>query len=406
MVFNINDIRSQFPILDSKVYGKPLVYLDNGATTQKPLAVINTINDAYRQFNSNVHRGVHALSDRASERYEAARSTIRKFINASANEEIIFTSGATAAINTVAFSLGERYIGRGDEVILSEMEHHANIVPWQMMCERKGALIKVIPVKDDGSLDLEVFKDLITEKTRIVAITHVSNALGTINPIKEIVTIAHSHNIPVMVDGAQGVQHGNVDVQSLDCDFYLFSGHKVYGPTGIGVLYGKKEILNELPPYQGGGDMVDRVSFEKTTYNELPFKFEAGTTNFIGAIGLAAAFDFISETGIEVIAKREKELLDYATLKLSEINGLRIYGSAPNKISIVSFLLENIHMFDAGVILDKLGIAVRTGTQCAQPLMTRFGVDGVIRASLSFYNTKDEIDCLVNGIIKVKEMME
>jgi cysteine desulfurase/selenocysteine lyase len=406
MEFNINDIRSQFPILDSKVYGKPLVYLDNGATTQKPLAVINTINEAYRQFNSNVHRGVHALSDRASEKYEAARSTIRKFINASVNEEIIFTSGATAAINAVAFSFGERYIGRGDEVILSEMEHHANIVPWQMMCERKGALIKVIPVKDDGSLDMELFKNLITEKTRIVAITHVSNALGTINPIKEIVTIAHSQNIPVMVDGAQGVQHGNVDVQALDCDFYLFSGHKVYGPTGIGVLYGKKEIMNELPPYQGGGDMVDRVSFEKTTYNELPFKFEAGTTNFIGAIGLAAAFDFITETGIEVIAKREKELLDYATLKLSEINGLRIYGSASNKISIVSFLLENIHMFDAGVILDKLGIAVRTGTQCAQPLMTRFGVDGVIRASLSFYNTKEEIDILVNGILKVKEMME
>lgn len=406
MVFNINDIRSQFPILDSKVYGKPLIYLDNGATTQKPLAVINTINEAYRQFNSNVHRGVHALSDRASERYEAARSTIRKFINASANEEIIFTSGATAAINAVAFSFGERYIERGDEVILSEMEHHANIVPWQMMCERKGALIKVIPVKDDGSLDMELFKNLISEKTRIVAITHVSNALGTINPIKEIVTIAHSHNIPVMVDGAQGVQHGNVDVQALDCDFYLFSGHKVYGPTGIGVLYGKKRILNELPPYMGGGDMVDRVSFEKTTYNELPFKFEAGTTNFIGAIGLAAAFDFISETGIGVIEKREKELLDYATLKLSEINGLRIYGSAPNKISIVSFLLENIHMFDAGVILDKLGIAVRTGTQCAQPLMTRFGVDGVIRASLSFYNTKEEIDALVNGILKVKEMME
>lgn len=405
-VLNIKEIRSQFPILESKVYGKALVYLDNGATTQKPLAVIRSVDEAYRLFNSNIHRGVHSLSDLASEKYEAARSTIRRFINASLNEEVIFTSGATGSINAVAFSFGERFVGRGDEIILSEMEHHANIVPWQMMCERRGASIKVIPVNDDGTLDLIAFRSLLNEKTRIVAVAHVSNALGTINPIRNIADIAHAEGVPVMVDGAQGIQHGRVDVKELDCDFYVFSGHKVYGPTGIGVLYGKKEMLNELPPYQGGGDMVDRVSFEKTSYNELPFKFEAGTTNFIGAIGLASALDFLTDTGIQSIEEYEHELLNYATAKLSIIDGLKIYGTSANKISIISFLLENIHMFDAGVILDKMGIAVRTGTQCAQPLMTRFGVDGVIRASFSFYNTFEEIDALEAGILKVKEMME
>ena len=405
-MLDIIKIRSDFPILESKVYGKPLVYLDNGATTHKPVQVINTVIDAYRNFNSNVHRGVHALSDKASERYENARETVRRFINASKAEEVIFTSGSTGSINAVAFSFGERYVTKGDEVIVSEMEHHANIVPWQMMCERKEAKLRVIPILDDGTLDIEAYRSLFSDKTRIVSVTHVSNALGTVNPLEEIISIAHSHGVPVMVDGAQGIQHGGVDVQRLDCDFYVFSGHKVYGPTGIGVLYGKEKYLMEIPPYQGGGDMVDRVSFEKTTYNELPFRFEAGTTNFIGAIGLAASLDYLSDTGISYINWREKELLEYATGKLLSIDGLKIYGTAPEKISIISFLLDNIHMYDAGMILDKMGIAVRTGTQCAQPLMTRYGIDGVIRASLCFYNTMDEIDALVSGIIRVKEMME
>lgn len=405
-MLDINSVRSQFPILSSRVYGKPLIYLDNGATTQKPLVVINSISEAYRSYNSNIHRGVHALSDKASERYEAARSSVRDFINAGSNEEIIFTPGATGSINTVAFSFGERFVGKGDEVIVSGMEHHANIVPWQMMCGRKGASLKVIPVNDDGTLDMEYFRGMFGDKTRIVAVTHVSNALGTVNPVSEIVSIAHSHGVPVLVDGAQGVQHGEVDVKQMDCDFYVFSGHKLYGPTGIGVLYGKSEYLEEMPPCQGGGDMVDRVTFEKTTYNELPFKFEAGTTNFIGAIGLSAALDFISETGIGEIVGREQELLSYATLKLSAIEGLKIYGRAKEKISIVSFLMDKIHMYDAGMILDKMGIAVRTGTQCAQPLMTRYGIDGVIRASLSFYNTFEEIDALAEGLLKVKQMME
>lgn len=403
---NINEIRSQFPILDSKVYGRQLVYLDNGATTQKPLRVINRVDEAYRKYNSNVHRGVHALSDRASELYESARSKVAEFINARHAEEIIFTSGTTGSINAVAFSFGERYVGKDDEVVVSEMEHHANIVPWQMMCERKGANLKVVPVNDDGSLDIKSYRNLLNEKTRIVAITHVSNTLGTVNPVKEIVSIAHSMNIPVLVDGAQGIQHGKVDVRDIDCDFYVFSGHKVYGPTGIGVLYGKKELLEAIPPYQGGGDMVDRVSFEKTTYNQLPFKFEAGTTNFIGAIGLAEALDFLTDTGIDYIGKRERELLEYATGKLLNIRGLKIYGTVPGKIPVISFLLDAIHSYDAGMILDKMGIAIRTGTQCAQPLMTRFGIDGVIRASLCFYNTTEEIDALVNGLLKVQEMME
>ncbi|TFH34797.1 MAG: cysteine desulfurase [Bacteroidia bacterium] len=408
-IFSVTDIlkiRSDFPILESRVYGKPLVYLDNGATTQKPLKVINTIREAYTSLNSNIHRGVHALSDRASESYENARETVRRFINASKTEEIIFTPGSTGSINAIAFSFGERYVNRGDEIIVSEMEHHANIVPWQMMCERKGATLRVIPVNDDGTLELETYRSLISSKSRIVSVAHVSNALGTINPVEEIISIAHSNGIPVMIDGAQGIQHGGVDVQRLDCDFYVFSGHKVYGPTGIGIMYGKEKYLNEMPPYQGGGDMVDRVSFEKTTYNQLPFKFEAGTTNFIGAIGMAAALDYLTGIGISTINWHEKELLNYATERLGSIPGLRIYGTAPEKISIISFLIDKIHMYDAGMILDKMGIAVRTGTQCAQPLMTRYGIDGVIRASLCFYNTKEEIDALVNGILKVKEMME
>ncbi len=401
---SIEEIRSDFPILSTKAYGKPLVYLDNGATTQKPLQVIKLLEELYRTTNANVHRGVHYLSDMVSERYEAARETVRAFINAGAREEIIFTAGTTASINAVAFSFGERYVREGDEIVISGMEHHANIVPWQMLCERKKAKLKVIPFSDAGVLDLEAYRSLLSERTRIVAVTHVSNVLGTINPVKEIVAEAHRHGIPVLIDGAQGIQHGMVDVTDFDCDFYVFSGHKVYGPNGIGVLYGKAEVLNELPPYQGGGDMVANVTFEKTTYNVLPFKFEAGTTNFTGAIGLAAALDYISLLGREAVTEREQALLARATTGLSAIEGLRIYGTAPQKVSLISFLPGAIHQYDAGMILDKMGIAVRTGTHCAQPLMGRYGITGNIRASIAFYNTEDEVDALVKGVRKVTEM--
>ena len=401
---SIEEIRSDFPILSTKAHGKPLVYLDNGATTQKPLQVIRTMEELYRTTNANVHRGVHYLSDRVSERYEAARETVRSFINARSREEIIFTAGTTASINAVAFSFGERFVGEGDEILISGMEHHANIVPWQMLCERKKAKLKIIPFSDEGVLDLEAYRRLITDRTRIVAVTHVSNVLGTVNPVKEIVAEAHRHGIPVLVDGAQGIQHGLVDVTDIDCDFYVFSGHKVYGPNGIGVLYGKADVLNELPPYQGGGDMVANVTFEKTTYNVLPFKFEAGTTNFTGAIGLAAALDYLSALGREAVAEREQILLTMATAGLSAIEGLHIYGTAPHKVSVISFLPGTIHQYDAGMILDKMGIAVRTGTHCAQPLMERYGISGTIRASIAFYNTEEEIEALVKGIRKVTEM--
>ena len=401
---SIEEIRADFPILSTMAHGKPLVYLDNGATTQKPLQVINVMEELYRTTNANVHRGVHYLSDRVSERYEAARETARAFINARSREEIIFTAGTTASINAVAFSFGERYVREGDEILISGMEHHANIVPWQMLCERKRAKLKIIPFSDEGVLDIEAYRTLLTERTRIVAVTHVSNVLGTVNPVKEIVAEAHRHGIPVLVDGAQGIQHGLVDVTDLDCDFYVFSGHKVYGPNGIGVLYGKADMLNELPPYQGGGDMVANVTFEKTTYNVLPFKFEAGTTNFTGAIGLAAALDYLSALGREAVAQREQSLLALATAGLSSIEGLRIYGTAPHKVSVISFLPGSIHQYDAGMILDKMGIAVRTGTHCAQPLMERYGITGNIRASIAFYNTEDEVEALVKGIRRVTEM--
>ena len=401
---NIVNIRSDFPILSTMAHGKPLIYLDNGATTQKPLQVISVMEELYRTTNANVHRGVHYLSDRVSDRYEAARETVRAFINARSREEIIFTAGTTASINAVTFSFGERYVSEGDEIVISGMEHHANIVPWQMLCERKKAKLKIIPFSDEGILDLEAYRSLLTERTRIVAVTHVSNVLGTVNPVKEIVAEAHRHGIPVLVDGAQGIQHGVVDVTDIDCDFYVFSGHKVYGPNGIGVLYGKAEMLNELPPYQGGGDMVAQVTFEKTTYNALPFKFEAGTTNFTGAIGLAAALDYLSALGREAVAEREQALLARAMEGLSTIDGIRIYGTAPNKVSVISFLLETIHQYDAGMILDKMGIAVRTGTHCAQPLMERYGITGNIRASIAFYNTEEEMEALVKGVRKVTEM--
>jgi cysteine desulfurase / selenocysteine lyase len=401
---NINDIRADFPLLATKIYGRPLVYFDNGATTQKPQCVIDAVNEVYLNYNGNIHRGVHALSDMSSAAYEAAREKVRAFINASGKEEIIFTSGTTGSINTVAYSYGERYIKPGDEIIISHLEHHANIVPWQIMCDRKKATLKVIPIDDNGEIIFDRFKNLFSEKTKLVSVSQASNALGTILPIKKIIETSHSADVPVLIDGAQGIQHGIVDVKKLDCDFYVFSGHKIYGPTGIGILYGKGKFLEEMPPYQGGGDMVDKVTFEKTTYNELPFKFEAGTMNYPNAIGLAKALEYVDDIGRENIAEAEKVLLNYATEKLSGISGLKIYGKSDNKVSIISFLIDNIHQYDAGMILDKMGIAVRTGTHCAQPVMDRFGIDGTIRASMCFYNTKEEIDALAEGIGKVIEM--
>ena len=404
MNIDINKIRSDFPILQRQIHGKPLVYFDNGATTQKPQTVIDAITKCYTETNSNIHRGVHFLSEQSTETYEDARRTVQKFINAKNSNEIIFTSGTTGSINAVAFSFGERYIKEGDEILISAMEHHANIVPWQMMCERKKAHLKVIPFDSRGVLDLIAFEKLLTEKVRLVSITHVSNSLGTVIPIKYIIDSAHKKKIPVLIDAAQSIQHSRIDVQKLDCDFLVFSGHKIYGPTGIGVLYGKEKWLKDLPPYQGGGDMVQTVTFEKTTYNELPFKFEAGTLNYIGAAGLASSLDYINNLGIENIAEYEQDLLHYATSQLEGIEGLRIFGTSPEKAPIISFLLNNIHPYDTGMILDKMGIAVRTGTHCSQPVMDSYGIAGTVRASLTFYNTKDEIDLLVAGLQKVKQM--
>lgn len=401
---DIDEIRADFPILSRKVYGKPLVYFDNGATTQKPNCVLDAVDEVYKSYNGNIHRGVHFLSDMSSEAYENAREKVRSFINADKREEVVFTSGTTGSINGIAFSFGERYIKAGDEIILSRLEHHANIVPWQMMCERRGAVLLVIPINDNGEVMLDEYYKLLSSRTRLVSVTQASNALGTVLPLKEIITAAHSINVPVLIDGAQGIQHGIVDLKEMDCDFYVFSGHKIYGPAGIGVLYGKEKWLSEMPPFQGGGDMVDKVTFEKTTYNELPFKFEAGTMNYPAAIGLASALDYVSSIGRENIATREKELLIYATGRLSTIKGLIIYGNSEKKISTISFHIKDIHQYDTGMILDKMGIAVRTGTHCAQPVMDRFGIDGTVRASLCFYNTKEEIDTLADGIEKVKSM--
>jgi len=403
-VKDINDIRADFPILSRKVYNMPLVYLDNGATTQKPQVVMDALNEVYTTYNANIHRGVHLLSDMSSEAYENARESVRSFINAGKREEVIFTPGTTGSINGIAFSFGERYIIPGDEIIVSHLEHHANIVPWQMMCERKGAVLKVIPVNDEGEIIFVEYIKLLSSKTKLVSVTQVSNALGTVLPVNEIIAAAHSYNVPVLIDGAQGIQHGLVDVKSMDCDFYVFSGHKIYGPAGIGCLYGKEKWLSELPPYQGGGDMVDQVTFEKTTYNELPFKFEAGTTNYPGAIGLAAALDYVTGIGRIDIEIREQELLSYATERLTAIKGLRIFGRSATKIPTISFLLDGIHQYDTGMILDKMGIAVRTGTHCAQPVMDHYGINGTVRASLCFYNTKQEIDSLAAGIDKVIRM--
>jgi cysteine desulfurase/selenocysteine lyase len=406
MTFNIQQIRSDFPILQQQVYKKPLIYLDNGATTQKPRVVIDTIRELQESQNSSIHRGIHYLSEQMTSRYEEARETVRSFLNAISTNEIIFTSGATGSINTVAFSFGEKYVGAGDEILISEMEHHSNIVPWQMLCERKGAQLKVIPFDENGELELDKLDKLLTEKTRIVALTHASNSMGTINPVKKVIDRAHDRGIPVLLDGAQMVQHGAVDVQELDCDFYVFSSHKIFGPTGSGVLYGKEAMLEELPPYQGGGDMVDQVTFDQTSYNILPFKFEAGTSNYIGAIGLAKALEYLQNIGFEAIGPYEKELSDYTLDKLGDIQELRLYGKAAERISVFSFLLDYIHTHDAGMILDKMGIAVRTGTHCTQPVMDHYGIEGTIRASLVFYNNREEIDALAEGIQRVIEMLK
>jgi len=401
----LQHIRADFPILAEKIYGKDLIYFDNGATTQKPRCVVEKIENGYYHLNANIHRGVHFLSQKATEAHEAARTTVAEFLKAEKREEIIFTRGTTEAINLVATSFGEAFCQSGDEVVVSVMEHHSNIVPWQMLCERKGLNLKVIPMNECGELDLEAFKSLLNEKTRIVSVTQVSNVLGTINPVKEIIQIAHEKNIPVLVDGAQAVPHIPVNVVEMDADFYVFSAHKIYGPTGIGVLYGKSNLLNSIPPYQGGGEMIATVTFEKTTYNELPFKFEAGTPDYIGSTALAEAIRYVENIGIENIAAHEHELLIYATEQLLEIEGMRIIGTAENKSSVISFLVGNIHPYDIGMLLDKLGIAVRTGHHCAQPLIDSLGIPGTVRASFAFYNTKEEIDVFITALKKVVLML-
>ena len=403
---NIDNIRSQFPVLDQTVYGKPLVYLDNAATTQKPLSVVETLRSYYLTINSNIHRGVHYLAAQATDRYEQTRSKVQQFINARSKSEIVFTRGTTESINLVASSFCQRFVGEGDEVVISGMEHHSNIVPWQLACERQGAHLRVIPFSDDGVLDLAAFEGLLNERTRIVAVNHVSNTLGTVNPIAEIVEVAHRHGVPVLVDGAQSIAHRSVDVQQLGCDFYCFSGHKMYGPMGVGVLYGREELLEQMPPYQGGGEMIKDVTFERTTYNELPFKFEAGTPAVGDVLGLGAAIDFMQQTGIDNIAAVENELTAYATQRLHEIDNLRIYGNAPEKTSVISFLIGDAHPYDVGTLLDKLGIAVRTGHHCTQPIMDRYGIPGTVRASFAVYNTREEVDTLVAALKRIAPMLQ
>lgn len=399
------DIRPLFPILDQTAYGKPLVYLDNAATTQKPLPVIEALSNYYLTINSNIHRGAHYLAAQATEQYEATRRKVQAFINARHSHEIVFTRGTTESINLVAFSFGQRFLNPGDEVVISAMEHHSNIVPWQLACQRHGAHLRTIPFSDDGVLDLDALRSLLNEHTRIVAVNHVSNTLGTVNPIAEIVKIAHSHNIPVLVDGAQSIAHMTVDVQALDCDFYCFSGHKMYGPMGVGIMYGREDLLEQMPPYQGGGEMIKDVTFERTTYNDLPFKFEAGTPSVGDVIGLDKAIDFMLQTGIENIARHEKQLTDYATQQLLSIDGIRIFGTAPHKTSVISFLVGNAHPYDTGTLLDKLGIAVRTGHHCTQPIMDRYGIPGTVRASFAAYNTTDEVDSFIAALNRIAPML-
>ncbi|MDR0332744.1 MAG: cysteine desulfurase [Dysgonamonadaceae bacterium] len=403
---DINRIRQDFPILSHTVYGKPLVYFDNGATAQKPRCVVEKIVEMYESFNANVHRGVHFLSQAATDKHETSRITVQKFLNAKSPSEIIFTRGTTEAINLVASSFCRAFCKPDDEILITAMEHHANIVPWQLQGDITGVKLQVAPINADGELMLEEFEKKISERTKLISITHISNVLGTVNPIEKIIEIAHKHNIPVLIDAAQSVQHATVDVQKLNCDFLVFSSHKIYGPTGVGVLYGKEKWLNAMPPYQGGGEMIASVSFEKTTFNELPFKFEAGTPDFVGTTALATALNYVSEIGIDKIAQYEHELLEYATERLLAIPKLRIYGNAKQKCSLISFLVDGIHPYDMGMLLDKMGIAVRTGHHCAEPLMRELGIDSTVRASFAFYNTKEEIDVLVSGIERIRKMFE
>lgn len=403
-MYDIQKIREDFPILSRTVYGKPLIYLDNGATTQKPKCVVDAIVDEYYSVNANVHRGVHFLSQQATNLHEASRETVRQFINARSISEIIFTRGTTESINLVASSFTDAFMKEGDEVIVSVMEHHSNIVSWQIQALRKGIVLKVIPMNDRGELLIDEYEKLFTPRTKLVSVAHVSNVLGTINPVKHIAAIAHAHNVPVLIDGAQGIPHMKVDVQDIDADFYVFSAHKIYGPTGIGVLYGKEDFLDKMPPYQGGGEMIKNVSFEGTTFNELPFKFEAGTPDYVGSTAMAKALDYVSAIGMDNIAAHEHELTMYAMQRMKEIPGMRIFGEAENKGGVISFLVGDIHHFDMGTLLDRLGIAVRTGHHCAEPLMHRLGIEGTVRASFGMYNTKEEVDALVAGIERVSKM--
>lgn len=403
--FDVDRIRQDFPILTRTVNNKPLVYLDNGATTQKPRQVIDAIVEYYTQLNSNVHRGVHHLSQLATDAFEVTRRKLKPFVNAAHEYEIILTKGTTEGINLVATCYGRAFVKAGDEIIISAMEHHSNIVPWQMLCEEKGATLKVIPINEAGELDMDVYRSMLGNRTKMVAVTYVSNALGTINPVAEVIELAHAAGAPVLLDAAQAIQHLPIDVQALDVDFLVFSGHKMYGPTGVGVLYGKEKWLDEMPPYQGGGEMIKEVSFEKTTYNELPFKYEAGTPNIEAGICLAHAIDYINAVGLEQVAQYEHGLLEYATQRLSEVPGLRIVGTAREKSSVISFLLDGAHPYDVGVILDKMGIAVRTGHHCTQPLMDRFGIPGTVRASIAMYNTQADIDALVTGVERAAAML-
>lgn len=404
VVLDVAKIREDFPILRYPVHGKPLVYLDNAATTQKPQVVIDTISRYYTTANANIHRGVHTLSERATQAYEAARGTVRRFLNAADDREIIFVRGATEGINLVAQSYGRTFLKPGDEIIISAMEHHSNIVPWQILCEQVGARLRVITINNDGELYLDVYEGLLNERTKLVAITHVSNALGTINPIRQVIDLAHHWNVPVLVDGAQAVPHLQVDVRGLDCDFYTFSAHKLFGPTGIGVLYGKAALLDRMPPYQGGGDMISLVTFEKTHYNTLPYKFEAGTPHIAGGVGLGAAIEYVNRIGLNAIAAYEHELLAYATDSLNAIEGLDMIGTAKEKTGVLSFTLEGVHPHDIGTVLDREGIAIRAGHHCAMPVMQRFGVPATARASLAFYNTKEEIDALAAALHRVKKV--
>jgi cysteine desulfurase/selenocysteine lyase len=404
-MFTLQTIRKDFPALTQQVYGKPLIYFDNAATTQKPVPVIAVVNEMHNLINSNIHRAFHYLGNICTERYEEARETVRKFLNAASTEEIIFTAGTTAAINTVAFSFGERFVHTNDEIVITEAEHHSDIVPWQQLCERKGATLKVLPINDDGSLLVEKLHQFLTKKTKLFCITQASNVLGVMNPIKDVVATAHAHGVPVLVDGAQGAVHGGIDVQDARCDFYVFSGHKLYGPTGTGILYGKQRLLNDMPPYQGGGEMIASVSFERTTYAELPLKFEAGTPNFIGVCGLKKAIDYVQELGWTQIKEQEEKLVRHAIQRLQEIEGVHIYGAASPKTSLVSFNMEGIHPTDAAQLLDKMGIAARSGHLCADPLMQRFQVQGMIRFSFSFYNTTEEIDTAIDALKKIKQLL-